>query len=709
MDSNFQPDRQTLNHGFRVGAYDVYPQLNRLVCGQTAYKVERKIMLVLLCLAEQSGAAVTREQIMDRAWPNTFVGDDVLSRSISRLRKIFGDDPGRQIYIETIPKIGYRLVAPIRSIELEEESQVKAERAGPAVNARKKIGFRIGLAMVTAAVVGATSWFIYIVARKPEKAAVRISSLMSFAGREGMPTISPDGEWAAFVKGNAEEGDQDIYLKRIGEEQPVRLTSTPATEYRPAFSPGGDQIAFVRSSAEGCGIYVISRAGGPERKLTECAADFIPALAWSGDGQWIAYSDRNDRKEPYAIYLLSPTKLEKHRLTDPPAQGYGDNDLAFSPDGTSMAFARATLGTAEDIYIISLNGGAPKRLTEDQRKITGLTWNAAGSGIIYATDRGGNFGLWKVAASGGAPEWTALGGQLISAPALSRSGTRLIYEQATYDANIWRMDISSLSSPTPVINSSQWEWAPQYSPDGKTIAFVSESSGDKEIWLCRADGSEPRRLTNLRASFLSNPRWAPDGRSIAFEFLLGTDTDIYLIDANGGTPRRLTDEPSNESAPNWSHDGKWIYFSSNRSGAQQVWKMPAAGGKAEQVTEQGGHRSLESPDGKELFFTKPQQAGLWRIPVGGGPETIILDSLSPQDSFNWELTARGIFFIQREEIDSPTLAFYDFAMHRIKPITPLVKYRNYYGLSVSPDGRWLLYSQLDRFEGDIMLLDNFRP
>src|SRR5262249_8240543 len=155
-------------------------------------------------------------------------------------------------------------------------------------------------------------------------------------------------------------------------------------------------------------------------------------------------------------------------------------------------------------------------------------------------------------------------------------------------------------------------------------------------------------LTNLRASFLNNPRWAPDGRSVAFEFLSGTDTDIYIIDAGGGAPRRLTAEPSDESLPGWSHDGKWVYFRYNRSGAQEVWKMPGPGGKAEQVSEQGCRRSLESPDGKELFFTKPQQAGLWRISVDGGHETMVLDSLDPQDHLNWVLTAGGIFFIQRE-------------------------------------------------------------
>jgi Tol biopolymer transport system component/DNA-binding winged helix-turn-helix (wHTH) protein len=691
MSPNFQFDRKLFNKGYRVGKYHVYPQLNRIDDGEITHKIEFKSMQVLLCLMERAGEPVTREELLGKAWPNVIVSDDVLSRSISILRKVFGDDRGKPEYIETIPKIGYRLIAPIFPIEKEKPG-------------RRKIKI---ISAITAIVSGLLS-LVYFFISTPENPPIRISSVTSFAGRESMPTISSDGRQVAFVRRDGES--QDIYLTDIGADRTIRLTHHPAAEYRPAFSPDGNHIAFVRRTPDQCGIFLIPALGGVERKLTDCMASDITALAWSGDGRWIAYSDRNKTGEPYAIYLISLADSVKHRLTDPPARSFGDNDLAFSPDGTKVAFARAGFGAAEDLYVIPVGGGDPKRLTSDQRKITGLTWDADGSSIIYATDRGGHFGLWKIVAAGGSPQWMALGGQDIGSPTISRSGNRLAYELGVYDANIWRVRVSSArrSPPAPIITSTHWDWVPQYSPSEKKIAFCSDAGGSKEIWLCNDDGSNPVQLTKMNAYYVNRLRWSPDGRKIAFEAVLGNNTDIYMIDVNGGAPSRLTTHEADDSSPSWSHDGQWIYFRSNRGGAFQIWKMAVAGGGAEQITRAGGSVAIESPDGKEIFYTKQQEAGLWRLQAGG-KETMILDSLEPADSLNWAVTAKGIYFIQRKAAALPAIVFFDLNRRKTRLIAPLGNSQGYYGLSISPDGQWVLYSQLDRNESDIMLLENFRP
>jgi Tol biopolymer transport system component len=77
----------------------------------------------------------------------------------------------------------------------------------------------------------------------------------------------------------------------------------------------------------------------------------------------------------------------------------------------------------------------------------------------------------------------------------------------------------------------------------------------------------------------TGPNWSPDGRRIAFKSFAEGHGDIYVIDAEGGIPQRFTTESSEDSMSAWSHDGKWIYFSSNRSGTDQIWKMPATAGQ----------------------------------------------------------------------------------------------------------------------------------
>jgi len=98
---------------FTLGDWTVSPELNSLDREGQVVHLEPKIMQVLVVLAEQPGRVVAKKQIFQRVWPDTFVSDEVLTRSISELRKVFEDNPREPRYIQTISKSGYRLVAPV--------------------------------------------------------------------------------------------------------------------------------------------------------------------------------------------------------------------------------------------------------------------------------------------------------------------------------------------------------------------------------------------------------------------------------------------------------------------------------------------------------------------------------------------------------------------------------------------------------------------
>ena len=98
---------------FRIGPWQAYPTTNELVREDETVRVTPKVMQVLVCLARTPGEAVTRDALFEEVWRGTVVSEDVLNRAISELRKVFGDDPQQPRYIETLPKVGYRLVAPV--------------------------------------------------------------------------------------------------------------------------------------------------------------------------------------------------------------------------------------------------------------------------------------------------------------------------------------------------------------------------------------------------------------------------------------------------------------------------------------------------------------------------------------------------------------------------------------------------------------------
>jgi Tol biopolymer transport system component len=220
-------------------------------------------------------------------------------------------------------------------------------------------------------------------------------------------------------------------------------------------------------------------------------------------------------------------------------------------------------------------------------------------------------------------------------------------------------------------------------------------------------GQNPVQLTDLRAPLTASPRWAPDGREIAFDSHSAGNADIYVVGANGGPPRRITTEPSEDVLPTWSRDGRWLFFASNRDGTTEIWRVPSAGGPALKVTQHGGFRPLESPDGRFLYYAKSGQ-GLWRIPLEGGLEELVTPELSGSDWGFYAVAERGIYYLRR---DHREIRYYDLATRLARTILemdrPAPTHRGH-GMAVSPDHRWLLFSQADGFSSDLKLVDSFR-
>jgi len=127
-----------LRKDFLIEDWLVQPQLSRVTRGHDTVQVQPKIMAVLVCLADEAGNVVMREKLFKRVWADTYVSEHVLARSISVLRKIFHDKPQSPRVIETIPKAGYRLIAPISSVP-EEDPDIIEEVAATVPESKSRV------------------------------------------------------------------------------------------------------------------------------------------------------------------------------------------------------------------------------------------------------------------------------------------------------------------------------------------------------------------------------------------------------------------------------------------------------------------------------------------------------------------------------------------------------------------------------------------
>jgi Tol biopolymer transport system component len=599
--------------------------------------------------------------------------------------------------------------------ELLEEGESGSSSAVPLGKASSRR--RALIAGLTAGlVIAAIAWFRNT--RGDSAPAARTLPVTSYPGIEVQPALSPDGKQVAFVWDGGTPGQFDVYVKLVDAGTPLRLTNHPGLHSGPAWSPDGRYIAFARVSETDGGIFVVPALGGQERKLADVPRSGAPQLAWSRDGKWLAIAGSDMRHGPVGLSSLSVETGQRRTLTAPSARTglAAESSPAFSPEGRTLAFIRYRGPATGDIFTVAFLpdgtlAGEPKRLTFDERAIAGLDWTPDGRNLVFSSNRDGARHLWRISYMGGLPERLVMGEdvyELSIARHPAGGVSRLVYSRGTFDTNVWRMAASGDSAPVRLIASTQDDYHAQYSPDGKRIAFASKRSGSEEIWVSAADGSNPAQLTFGGGPANRCPRWSPDSRWIAYDSRINGDADIYVIDAAGGSPRRLTYEASDEVRPSWSRDGRRIYFASNRKGGWQIWSAPAEGGSATQVTQKGGREAFESIDGRYLYYAKATQPGIWKAPVGGGEEARVCEHVS---FGNWTLGQQGVYVV-RTNTAVPEMYFLDFATGRERRIAEFSNQMRWsrYGpnLSLSPDGRWLLYGLPDLVESDIRMVENFR-
>ncbi len=492
----------------RFGTFEVNLQTGELRHRGQRVKLQEQPLQVLAALLEQPGEIITREELRGNLWPaDTFVDfDHSLNAAIKRLRDALGESADAPVFIETLARRGYRFIG---NVEIPSTTSSARPRPWQRLFDRRNVG----LGALTAGVL-ALPFVFYNRPVSSKAGKPTVTPIVTNVGAKYTPSLSPDGQHLAFAWNGGAGDHYSIYVKLIGSEESIRLTKQASIDFNPIWSPDGRYIAFWRILKGETGIYIIPALGGAERRVCKALweeQEFYEALgsagrlSWSPDGKLLAFADRASRNEPASsIFLLSLDSQEVRRLTSP--LGWGDFDPAFSPDGQTLAFSRRGTG----IYTVPVLGGEEHRLISGGYN-WGLAWTPDGRHVVFPDASWPvNAGwLWKISVRGGEPERQQFGQEGIEP---SIRGNRLVYVRQIANINIWRRKFNSLLSASPperFISSTRMESGPQFSPDGRKIAFESTRSGYYEVWLCRSDGSGLIQLTHFN-SVTGTPRWSPD-------------------------------------------------------------------------------------------------------------------------------------------------------------------------------------------------------
>ncbi len=363
-----------------------------------------------------------------------------------------------------------------------------------------------------------------------------------------------------------------------------------------------------------------------------------------------------------------------------------------------------------EVYTLAGVGGTSQLVTKTTNFPGGVAWSPGGSRLVISewTEKGAQ--LFEIPVLGGSPR-PLLGAPNAVWPALSAKGDKLAYSAISNNVNIWRKDLLHKGLPAVKVISSTWlQTGAQYSPDAKHIAFASNRAGPWNTWMQDPDGSKLVQITNL-ADGADVPNWSPDGKKIAFDLYRLGRHEIYIVDIDERIPRKLTTNVPRISSPTWSHDGKWIYFRSYETIGHKIYRCPAAGGDALPLLSlPDGGNSIEAFDGNSLYFVRRNgNTRLGILPVNGastGSDTgsDVQGMPAIRDFLLWTLVPGGVYFVPHD--DPRSLHYYDFSTKKTHRISTIDKDFDS-GLSISPDGHYALFSQLDEENSNIMLVDHF--
>ena len=588
-------------------------------------------MAVLVCLADAGGRVVSRNQLLDAVWPSMNVTQDALSQCIVELRKAFRDDAKRAGVIETIPRLGVRLIGPVSDAPpaaVEPHPGVARGTVGEAPGeapdgtlapprslaaraARLAASPPVAVAAVLVTVLAAF-WFGQG-SEPPWRdplAGADFTRATDFVGAEEHATVSGDGRLVAFVSDR--DGAWDVWLGQIGTGDFQNLTQGRIPELRnPAvrmlqFSPGGTDVRIWTKTTDAVGEIVdhgwtVPVIGGGLRR----DAEGISELDWSPDGKRVVYHP-SAPGDPLFIMRADETGGGRQIYAAPP--GIHCHFPLWSHDGRSIYFVRGFPPDEMDLWRIDAGGGTPERLTQhnsrvsfpilfDERTLLYLATAADGSGPwLYAWDL--EHGKSRRVKAANHP---------LTSIAASSDARRIVATEARPTATLWRVSLGdatvSAADAEQISFATQRTVSPRIGPG--FVVYRAPKAGTDGLWTREDSGGAVTELwSGAGGRVAAGPALTADGQRLAFVVQRQGQARLHVVNADGSAARKLAEELEVRGAPAWSPDGAWIAIAALRNGEPRLFKVDATGGALPiALGEDYALDPVWSPSGRFLVYT----------------------------------------------------------------------------------------------------------
>jgi Tol biopolymer transport system component len=368
----------------------------------------------------------------------------------------------------------------------------------------------------------------------------------------------------------------------------------------------------------------------------------------------------SDRPPSQAVPRVRAVDIETgavRDLTAPSALTMGDTDPQGAPDGHHVAFRRTLITGADDLLVFDTQSGEEHAVTTDGWKASGYVWSPDSRYIFFASNRGGEFGLWSVDARGRtAPRQVSLGLGAISFAHISMDRqNRVAVEITRGHSKLAR--VSPSGDVEMLMAGAGSEGEPAVAADG-AIAHVSNRGGTYEMWMSGGDAA-PVRLTSIGGSYILDPGWSADGNEVAFVGVKGRSAEIYTVGRDGSRLQQRTNNAVAKKFPVFAPSGRQLLYLERYESGWRLMEMDLSGSAPPRVMPAGeGWVGLRSaPDG--TVFGRRAGEGSVRLvspaaPIGSAvPSTGFAPAITLQltDNDTWAIGKEGVYVRRARRID----------------------------------------------------------
>lgn len=388
---------------YAFGPFVVDPLKRRLWRDGRLVPITSKTFDVLVVLLERRDHTVSKDELLTRVWPDTAVNENNLARQISSLRRALGQRPDEHDFVVTVPGYGYRFVADVQDLPTVPADPVAETRGygdpGSAISATRRwrpLGPLVAMASgVVAAVVVITILRPTNPHPQPRRTLQRVTYDEAALPRDA--AWAPDGQWVVYAKDRT--GSADLWKQRLGDPDPVRLTTSEASESQPQWSPDGQSVVF-RSERDGGGLYLIPANGGAERLVSPFGYD----PAWSPDGTLVLFKRSVVLPDSPTIYVVGLDGKPPRPVRPDVLGQFGALHAAWHPDGLRISIWGTIAKGQAQFLTVPLDAGPPTttrmsaRVRQDLASVSAgrFVWSRSRQHIYFEGRADDTQNVWRV-------------------------------------------------------------------------------------------------------------------------------------------------------------------------------------------------------------------------------------------------------------------------------------------------------------------------